>query len=127
MSTFQGLHKALRWLRLSHQLKQRDVARSAGITQAMLCSYEQGKRAPSVESLGRVLNALGVDLAELARALALVNREGEARVAPAIDSDLERQRERVLAEVLDGFRRWLLLLDGAIPDVSRRDVGAPRK
>ncbi len=121
MSTFQGLHKALRWLRLSQQLKQRDVARSAGITQAMLCSYEQGKRAPSVESLGRVLDALGVDLAKLARALSAVNREAAVETGPAGRGELDEEREKALAEVLEGFRRWLLLLDGAIPDVSRRD------
>lgn len=72
-AAFHGLDRALRWLRLEAGRRQREVAQAAGITQAMLCSYEQGKRTPSLQSLERILHALGVDLAQLSHALALVN------------------------------------------------------
>lgn len=73
MPAFQGLDKALRWLRLDARRKQREVAQSAGVTQAMLCSYEQGKRTPSLASLEKILDTLGADLFRFAEVLALVN------------------------------------------------------
>ncbi len=74
MSTFDGLDKALRWLRLQHRRKQCEVAQAAGITQAMLCSYEQGKRQPSLRTLGKILAALGADLPDLFRVLEAVRQ-----------------------------------------------------
>jgi transcriptional regulator with XRE-family HTH domain len=73
MPAFQGLDKALRWLRLDARRKQREVAQTAGVTQAMLCSYEQGKRTPSLASLEKILDTLGADLFRFAEVLALVN------------------------------------------------------
>jgi transcriptional regulator with XRE-family HTH domain len=73
MPAFQGLDKALRWLRLETKRKQREVAQAAGVTQAMLCSYEQGKRTPSLASLEKILDTLGADLFRFAEVLALVN------------------------------------------------------
>lgn len=57
MRTFQELPKALLWLRLNAHRRQYEVARAAGLTQAMLCSYERGTRVPSLPSLGRLLAA----------------------------------------------------------------------
>ena len=84
MSTFDGLDKALRWLRLQHRRKQCEVAQAAGITQAMLCSYEQGKRQPSLRTLGKILAALGVDLPDLFRVLEAVRQGPEGRDATGV-------------------------------------------
>jgi transcriptional regulator with XRE-family HTH domain len=73
MPAFEGLDKALRWLRLERHLKQCTVARAAGVTQAMLCSYEQGKRRPSLKTLEKILDTLEVGLPDLAEVLAMVN------------------------------------------------------
>ncbi len=69
MSTFQELLKALLWLRLNAHRRQYEVAQAAGLTQAMLCSYERGTRVPSLPSLGRLLAALGASVEDLGRAL----------------------------------------------------------
>ena len=85
MPALQGLDQALRWLRLQSHRKQREVAQAAGLTQAMLCSYERGKRRPSLGSLERILDALGADLGRLAEVLAIVGGEppgGARRAAP---------------------------------------------
>ncbi len=78
MPIFHGLDRALRWLRLQHRRKQCEVARTAGITQAMLCSYEQGKRQPSLRTLDKILDALGVDLPDLFQVLEAVRQQPEA-------------------------------------------------
>ena len=72
MPVFHGLDKALRWQRLQLRRKQREVAQAAGITQAMLCSYEQGKRQPSLRTLEKILDTLEVDLPRLFQVLEVV-------------------------------------------------------
>lgn len=86
MPPFHGLDKALRWLRIQSNLKQREVAEAAGVTQAMLCAYEQGKRTPSLASLEKILSSLGADLAQLEDALELVNREPTGAGRPATEA-----------------------------------------
>lgn len=127
MPSFQGLHKALRWLRLQANRKQREVAEAAGITQAMLCSYEQGKRTPSLQSLEKILDSLGADLAQLSDALALVNDRSSRSIPPPVEEvepstaiDLQQllgaeqpvsaQEEEALREVVGSFTRWLRIL-----------------
>lgn len=136
MSTFRDLDKALRWLRLKQHRKQVDVARAAGITQAMLCSYEQGKRLPSVATLGKVLATLEVGLGELEEALAQVRGEGwpapgrRRPSAPPASSERSGELERILGksgplpaakreafrQIVDGFHAWLRILDRSTPD-----------
>lgn len=71
MNPFENLGPALRWLRWRRHRTQRDVAGSAGITRAMLSAYETGRQLPSLDSLGRLLVTLGLDLTDLHQALAL--------------------------------------------------------
>ncbi len=128
-SFFRDLPKALLWLRLDARRKQREVAESAGVTQAMLCSYEKGARVPTLKSLVRTLDALGVGFEDLGRVLRLVQREtspGEARVLPprrrslpsikelsseelaalvGSDQPLDPTQEEYLRRVLEAFRR----------------------
>lgn len=81
MDLFENLGKALRWLRDCQGKKQYEVAESAGITKGMLCAYETGKQRPSLETLDKILRALGSDLLALHDALALV--KGHYGVASA--------------------------------------------
>lgn len=73
MSAFDGLGKALRWLRAKQDKRQYQLAREAGITKAMLSAYETGKQRPSLETLEKILDALGSELADLHDALEIVN------------------------------------------------------
>jgi transcriptional regulator with XRE-family HTH domain len=89
----------------------------------MLSAYETGKQSPSLQSLERVLEALGADLVELASALDHVNERrprravaGEAPAAggPAPDvrtilgvEEIPGEEEAALARMLDGFHRLL--------------------
>ena len=67
LSVFAGLGPTLRRLRRLRGMSQRDVAQASGITRPMLSGYERGRTLPSVETLDRLLAALGASLAELER------------------------------------------------------------
>lgn len=69
MAIFDHLDRALRWLREGRRLRQYQVAEAAGITKAMLSAYETGKQKPSLETLEKILAALGCDLCDLHEAL----------------------------------------------------------
>src|SRR5579872_5495030 len=58
MSIFNGLGRALRWLRDRQGKRQYQVADAAGITKAMLSAYETGKQKPSLDTLEKILVSL---------------------------------------------------------------------
>lgn len=129
MPVFDGLGKALRWLREKEGLRQYETARAAGITKAMLSAYETGKQRPSLPSLEKILDALGADLMSVARALDHVNERRPRLPGPARGTgagagpppetdvrailgveDLPREEEEALALTLTGFHRLLRYL-----------------
>ena len=126
MPAFDGLGKALRWLREKEGRRQYEIARTAGVTKAMLSAYETGKQAPSLASLERILDALGADLVDLARALDHVNerrpRPASLRAVPAAADEgavvpdvkavlgveeLPAEEEAAFVRMLDGYHRLL--------------------
>src|SRR4029078_1143739 len=78
MPIFQGLGRALRWLRDRQSKRQYQVADAAGITKAMMWAYETGKQKPSLDPLEKILAALDGDLNDLHNALQIVNERPEA-------------------------------------------------
>jgi transcriptional regulator with XRE-family HTH domain len=135
MPIFQGLGRALRWLRDRQAKRQYQVADAAGITKAMLSAYETGKQKPSLDTLEKILAALDGDLNDLHNALQIVNERPEAirrsgaakamwpllrREVPAGDGEpsgvdlyqvlgveqpLPPEEEQALSQMLDGFHR----------------------
>lgn len=132
MAVFEGLGKALRWLREKKNRRQYEVAEAAGITKAMLSSYETGKQRPSLETLEKTLDALEADLATLGDALDHVNERPRSPVSPPPAPDrngartpdgrpldvravlgvasLPREEEDALGQMLEGFHRFLRYL-----------------
>jgi transcriptional regulator with XRE-family HTH domain len=144
-----GLGQALRWLRDRQSKKQYQVADSAGITKGMLSAYETGRQRPSLETLEKILDTLGCDLNDLHNAIQIINgrpeqmrRRGdgagseEEEAAPANPasgigrSEIQRilgsrdplpaDEERALAEMLDGFHKFLRYLHSTIAHALRR-------
>lgn len=137
MPAFDGLGRSLRWIRQRQGKKQYEVANTAKITKAMLSSYENEKQRPTLETLERILNALGIDLDYLAYAIRAVRHEdfrraqresGGKETLPArlperlpsiADTDIDVQRmlglaaplappeEQALAQMLYGFHSLL--------------------
>lgn len=149
MQVFEGLGKALRWLREKQGKRQYQVAETAGITKAMLSAYETGKQKPSLETLEKILDALSIGLGELSNALDLVNERPQARSfaverertavplgagsSPDVRSvlgvdHLPREEEEALGEMLHGFHRLVRYLHRSIAEVregDRRDRDDP--
>lgn len=82
MRIFDHLDRALRHLREDRRTRQYQIAEEAGITKAMLSAYETGKQKPSLETLDKLLAALGCDLVDLHQALAIFRSE-PSREPPA--------------------------------------------
>jgi transcriptional regulator with XRE-family HTH domain len=141
MHVFESLGKALRWLRARQDRRQYETARLAGITKAMLSAYETGKQKPSLETLDKLLEALGADLDDLHEALSIVNERGGAgwsrraagrpAVASGLDAEadvyrvlgidhrLDPEHERAFREMLDGFHRLLRYLHANLTQATR--------
>lgn len=154
MPAFDGLGKALRWIRDKQAKKQYQVAESAGVTKAMLSAYETGKQKPSLETLEKILGALRVDLSDLFNALQIVNERpvagryfegsaadtasrGGASLAEAGGIDLQQilgtrrsihpAEQEALLEMLRGFHKLLRYLHhaGARIDGDLLGLGSP--
>ena len=127
MPVFDGLGKALRWLREKQGRRQYELAEAARVTKAMLSAYETDKQRPALETLERILDALGVDLATLGDALDHVNERPRAPAprgaasgadeSPGVDvrlllgvTSLPLEEEESLRQMLVGFHRFLRYL-----------------
>lgn len=85
MGIFNQIDRALRHLREDRRTRQYQVAEAAGITKAMLSAYETGKQKPSLESLDKILEALGCDLLDLHYALTVYRQPRESKRGAAAD------------------------------------------
>jgi transcriptional regulator with XRE-family HTH domain len=142
MPIFDGLGRALRWLRDRQGKRQYQVAEAAGITKAMLSAYETGKQKPSLDTLEKILDALASDLNDLHNALQIVNDRPERMRSASTGGDLWRvagkagegapsgpglyeilgaeeplpqQEEQAMSEMLGGFHKLLRYMHGRIP------------
>ena len=128
---FDGLGRALRWVRQRQGKKQYEVADAAGITKAMLSSYENGRQRPALDTLERILGALEIDLDYLAYAIRMVRQEDDSREARPVaneeafgerkprrsyldlertlglDRRLEPGEEQAVGQMLEGFHNLL--------------------
>jgi transcriptional regulator with XRE-family HTH domain len=125
MTAFDDLGPVLRALRLEHGLTQVELSVRAGVSKSMLSLYEQGRQRPHLDTLARLLEALGVRLGELAMLLERW-KDGE-EAASAMDPSTARgapsgraEEEQVAAaiEVLQGIAALLRSALQAVPGVS---------
>ena len=109
---FDRLGPVLRLLREGQGRAQKEVASAADLPKATLSKYESEALVPSVASLGRILAALGVDLAQLGEALDAANGRlpPEPEPRPAAEADPEKQvppEALVITDLLLGGARDL--------------------
>ena len=57
-----GIGEKIKAVRLQKGVSQTALAKTLGVSTAMICQYEVGKRKPKVETLSKIAGALGVDL-----------------------------------------------------------------
>ena len=86
---FQNLGKALSFLRELRGKSQAQLAREAGVGKSQLSKYESGKELPKLDSLAKVLGALGASYLDLFTTLYYVDqRVASLSGPPAINSSL---------------------------------------
>jgi transcriptional regulator with XRE-family HTH domain len=149
MPIFDGLGRALRWLRDRRLKRQYQVAEGAGITKAMLSAYETGKQKPSLDTLEKILDSLVCDLNDLHNALQIVNERPErmrsaggdpwhvagkaGEGAPSVpglyeilgaEEPLPQQEEQAMSEMLGGFHKLLRYMHGRIPNAPAASPAA---
>jgi len=124
MARFDKVGKAILLLREKQNKSQKVLAAEAGITGAMLSNYETGVKKPSLDSMGKILDALGIYLGKFDDALDVVNdrelrgRPPEPPTAAAgapdgvdlprflgADRDLPPELQLGFAEMVHGFQR----------------------
>lgn len=88
MLDLELLPRALHWLRVRDGKKQCEVAAEAGVSPSMLSGYEKGSRTPSLESLAKVLHALGASLSDLESVLLSLAEEDRSGNRPASEARL---------------------------------------
>jgi transcriptional regulator with XRE-family HTH domain len=127
------LGPAMVLLRVKRRLKQYEVASAAGFTRGQLSAYEGERTRPSLQSLGRFLDALGADLGDLYAALRLVRARrhqqqertpGEAAMAAAPAQGLTDDEIVETTTHLLGLLRERLLLRGDDGRLVNPDEGA---
>ncbi len=100
MMDFKNIGAAIRWLRTQRTKKQREVARAAGITPAMLSAYETGKHRPSLDTTERVLAAMGCDVIDLTNALHVVFEAQKSAEAKKSQGETESSGTRADQELI---------------------------
>jgi transcriptional regulator with XRE-family HTH domain len=61
-SALQQIGKMIKALRESEGLTQSELAKRAGLTQAAISQFEEGKRVPSTRAIQKIADGLGVSL-----------------------------------------------------------------
>lgn len=115
---FDALGPVLRELRIECGLTQAQLADRAGVSKSMLSLYERGKQRPHLDTLERLLDALGKGLGDLVMRLESwpgVEEEPAARRGPRRHApdrpiarrSLEREAMAAATEVLQGIAALL--------------------
>jgi transcriptional regulator with XRE-family HTH domain len=88
MGRFDELARTLRLVRVERGRPQAEIAAAARISKSMLSKYETGSQIPTLATLDRLLEALGLSLTELEQRLAasreLAEQGGDPQPLPAV-------------------------------------------
>jgi len=115
---FTHLGVAIKLLRTRAGLSTGELADKAVMTKAQISKYERSHQRPALDSLERIMTALGIDLFDLATVLEDVERSVELAGGEGMpSSDVERrrlQRKQAIREVSTAVERYLAQLEREI-------------
>lgn len=119
---------AIRELRLEARLKQIEVCRRIGMTAPQISRYENSRETPALESLVKILGAIGADLCDLQRVLeaaAVEATPGEAAVESEVAAAAPAAGEATPGETAILARVKEVAVDEARDEGDRRIEGSP--
>jgi transcriptional regulator with XRE-family HTH domain len=105
---FVNLGPALRRARELRGTSQAEVARQAGVGKSQLSKYEQGKELPKLESLERVLVALGFGSLDFFYTLHLMDHEADRPAQADRSEDVAAVFKRLMSHLVDLHRQVVL-------------------
>jgi transcriptional regulator with XRE-family HTH domain len=108
---FQNLGRTLIRLRERSGKSQAALARAAGVGKSQLSKYENSKELPKLDSLERVLAALGVGYFEFFRMLDFADRE-EPGTQPLTGEEIDERFNRLTQGVFALHREVVMKLTG---------------
>ena len=116
MTRFNDIGQVIRELRLARRWSQTELAVRAQVTGALLSSYETARKTPSLANLGRIFDALGVDLGQLDDHLDRVNERDRSaapagrrgRAVPGVELARFLGRQSVPGELVEPFTELIL-------------------
>ena len=101
------ISERIKSIRLAKKLSQKEVITAIGMGAAQYSRIENGKTDPSISTLEKIANALGISLSELFR------EEGELKEVNSSDKtimekvklmeSLEEEEQQTLFKILDAF------------------------
>lgn len=132
---FTHVGLAIKLLRTRAGLQAAQLAEMSGVTRAQLSKYECGHQRPALESLDRIMVALGINiydlgaaLEEVERSVALAGGESSADKGGAeektADEEAARRREarkRVARKFAESVERWLEQLERDLREEREED------
>jgi transcriptional regulator with XRE-family HTH domain len=108
---FQNLGRTLIRLRERSGKSQAALARAAGVGKSQLSKYENSKELPKLDSLERVLAALGVGYFEFFRMLDFADRE-QPGTQPLTEEEIDERFTRLTQGVFALHREIVRKLTG---------------
>lgn len=108
---FELLPEMLRRLRTEQSKTQKQVAEDSGCTNSQISRIESGKQTPTLDTLGKILQSLGLTRAEFVRRYEQVEREMMHRRAMEPGAEppplLPRETRLSVPEMLEALPRDL--------------------
>lgn len=114
MGMFDMTPRALTLLRVQKNLQQKELSERSGVGRAAISRYESGKASPSLENLGRLLEALEVGPLDFAETVERLNND-------ELEAPSSRRLPRRSAEDIGAPGAYLVL------DLSEFPSGEPQE
>lgn len=96
-SNLQHIGAIIKTLRKSAEITQTELAKEAGLTQAVISQFEDGKRIPSTRAIGKIAKALNVPLERLLSDNTTTNDpQKEAAINQLLDRIKDYPTEKIL-------------------------------
>ena len=116
---FANIGAVIKMLRVKAGMLQGELADRASVTKQQISKYERGIQRPNLDSLEKLMEALGINRIELVDALAESERSSTARASGGEADEEELRREAKQRAVLAIGRAVDELVKQAVEDIRR--------
>ncbi len=123
MEFSERVKEALVGMRIGARMSKAELSRRSGISPQSLGSYESGRHAPSMDALGKLLDALGATLTDLGREIDRLQEGAEDNHPEATPEPLDPKRlskEELDEGVMSAERAIRYLLNLGVEEAAKK-------